>query len=83
MFPTHDDFEHLLMILENARKRKYPEWMAEDCSNALVNVFRGGEIDQKIAEKRIRDWKDIKELRRVNQIFDREPELCDLVYKCL
>lgn len=83
LFPTHDDLEHLLMILENARKRKFPEWMAENCNNALVNVFRGAEIDLKIAEKRIKDWKDIKELRRVSQIFDREAELCDLVYKCL
>jgi len=70
------------MITKNA-KEKLPAWMPKRCKNDLASVFKDGEFDDRIVNKRIKSWADIEELLRVDQIFKNRPELCDLLTRCL
>lgn len=71
------------MILKNAQKTKMPAWMPKRCKNDLFKIFKGDEIDDRVANKRIKHWEDIIGLKRVNEIFQDQPELCDLISRCL
>jgi serine/threonine protein kinase len=73
LFATHDDLEHLLMMLKNSQQDKLPAWMPKRCKNDLTKVFRGEEIDERVANKRIKNWEDIIGFKRVDEIFSEVP----------
>lgn len=65
LFPTHDDVEHILMIIKNARE-KLPSWMPKRCKNDLESIFKDGEVDDRIVNKRMKSWDEFYDLARVD-----------------
>jgi hypothetical protein len=53
------------MIIKNARD-KLPPWMPKRCDNDLASIFKDGEPDERVVNKRMKSWDEFYDLIRVD-----------------
>ena len=82
LFDTHDDYEHLGMIAKNCGR--LPKWMVRESSNELARLFdEEGEIRERKLRKYVGEGEKIVYMKTVNEIFEHDPQLKDLLNECL
>jgi hypothetical protein len=82
LFDTHDDYEHVGMMAKNCGR--FPRWMVRDSDNELGRLFdEDGEIRERKLRKYVGEGENIAYMKTVDEIFEHDKLLRDLLNECL
>jgi len=70
------------MIVKNSGQ--IPEWMVKNCANDLKEILRStGEIKEHKLRRYVGEGKNIVYMKTVDEIFEHDVKLRNLLMKCL